>query len=100
MPQFYSIPCIHLALLWEHSSLLQRFHLRNTERYYSNYLWFISLNYKNVEEAVCVDISYLPKVGQAKEWGLKKDTVVLSELQTFLWAEISLQFSVSGWEQS
>lgn len=100
MPQFYSIPCIHLALLWEHSSLLQRVYLRNTERYYSNYLWFISLNYKNVGEGMCVDISYLPKVGQAKEWGLKKDTVVLSELQTFLWAEISLQFSVSGWEQS
>lgn len=49
---------------------------------------------------VCVDISNLPKVGQAKERGLKKDTVVLSELQTFLWAEISLQFSVSDWEQS
>lgn len=47
-----------------------------------------------------MDISNLPKVGQAKEQGLKKDTVVLSELQTFLWAEISLQFSVSDWEQS
>lgn len=31
MPQFYSIPRIHLALLWEHSSLLQRFYLRNTK---------------------------------------------------------------------
>lgn len=32
VPQFYSIPHIHLALLWEHSSLLQRFYLRNMER--------------------------------------------------------------------
>lgn len=68
--------------------------------FYSNYLGFISLNYKNVEKEVRVDISDLPKAGRAKEWGLKKDTAVLSGLQTFLWAEISLQFSVSDWEQS
>lgn len=60
--------------------------------FYSSYLGFISLNYKNVEKGVGVDISDLPKAGRAKERGLKKDTVVLSGLQTFLWAEISLQF--------
>lgn len=46
LPQFYSIPCIHLALFWEHSSLLQRFYLRNVERYYSIYPGFPSIKKK------------------------------------------------------
>lgn len=104
LPQFYSIPCIHLALFWEHSSLLQRFYLRNMERYYSNYPGFPSIKKKKRKKRVTWrwggKVSSLPEVEQVKERGLKKDTVQLSEWQTFLQAVISLRFSVSSWEQS
>lgn len=80
LPQFYSIPCIHLALFWEHSSLLQRFYLRNMERYYSNYPGFPSIKKKKKEKKRVTwrwggKVSSLPEVEQVKERGLKKDTV-------------------------
>lgn len=83
-PPFYSIPLIHLPLPWEHSSLQQRFYLRNMERCYSNSLDFISIHSKHGNKEEGVDISNSPEVERAEEWGLQRDTVVLSEWQTFL----------------